>query len=183
MVLFETINTVSIVLFVAGIALLVIEMFIPGFGIFGGLGVIALILSVIFQASTVAEALIMVVLIGAIIALFLLVILRSFRKGRIYKSSIVLKNSAVRSEGYVSNDDYSRLLGMRGKSVTVLRPSGLAEFGGEKVDVVTDGEFLPKGADVEVTAVAGRRIAVREAQGIDKEAGIDIPAGGDNLNM
>ena len=180
--LFETIHTISIVLFAAGILLLTIEMFLPGFGIFGGLGLIALILCIVFQATTVIEALIMVVIIGAIVALFLLVILRSFKKGRIYKSSIVLKNSADRNEGYVSNTEYTRLLGKRGKSVTVLRPSGLAEFDGEKADVVTDGEFLPKGADIEVTEVAGRRIVVRKAQSIDKEAYADISAG-NNLDM
>jgi membrane-bound ClpP family serine protease len=176
--LFETINTITIVLFAAGILLLTIEMFVPGFGIFGGLGIIALILCIVFQATTVTEALIMVVLIGAIIALFLLVILRSFKKGKIYKSSIVLKNSADREEGYVSNADYSRLLGKIGKSVSVLRPAGIAEFDGEKVDVVTDGEFLPKGADVEVTEVAGRRIVVRKAHSIDKESHAGVSSSG-----
>lgn len=179
--LFETIHTITIVLFAAGILLLTIEMFLPGFGIFGGLGLIALVLCIVFQATSITEALIMIVIIGAIIALFLLLILRSFKKGRIYKSSIVLKNSADRNEGYVSNADYSRLLGKRGKSVTVLRPAGIAEFDGEKVDVVTDGEFLPKGADVEVIEAAGRRIVVREVKSIDKEAQADVSGSDQNL--
>lgn len=179
--LFETIHTITIVLFAAGILLLTIEMFLPGFGIFGGLGLIALVLCIVFQATSLTEALIMIVIIGAIIALFLLLILRSFKKGRIYKSSIVLKNSADRNEGYVSNADYSRLLGKRGKSVTVLRPAGIAEFDCEKVDVVTDGEFLPKGADVEVIEAAGRRIVVREVKSIDKEAQAD--ASGSDLDI
>lgn len=55
--LFETINTITIVLFAAGILLLTIEMFVPGFGIFGGLGIIALILCIVFQATTVTELL------------------------------------------------------------------------------------------------------------------------------
>lgn len=181
--LFETINTVSVILFAAGMVLLTIEMFMPGFGIFGGLGLAALVLCIAFQATTVVEALIMVLAFGAIVALFLLVLARSFRKGRIYRSSIVLKNTADKSDGYVSNDDYSHLLGRKGKSVTVLRPSGIAEFGGEKTDVVTEGEFLPKGADVEVTAVAGRRIVVREILVAAKQESINVAPGGDTLNM
>lgn len=180
--LFETINTVSVILFAAGIVLLTIEMFIPGFGIFGALGLAALVLCIAFQVTSVIEALIMVLAIGAIVALMLLVVARSFRKGRIYKSSIVLKNSADRSEGYVSNDDYSRLIGKTGKSLTVLRPAGMAEFEGEKADVVTDGEFLPKGAPVQVTAVAGRRIVVQRMEDIIKEKNIDVSTGGDNFS-
>lgn len=179
MPLFETINTVSVILFAAGVALLLIEMFLPGFGVFGGLGLVALVLCIVFQATSVAEALIMVLAIGAIVALLLLVVARSFRKGRLYKSSIVLKETEDSKEGYISNEDYSRLKGKTGKSVTVLRPSGLAEFGGEKADVVTEGEFLPKGADIEVVEVAGRRIVVRRAQDMNKGTGADVTSGGD----
>ena len=50
--------------------------------------------------------------------------------------------------------------------MTPLRPAGIAEIDGEKVDVVTEGEFLPVGTSVQVIKVNGRRIIVRK---IDSE--------------
>ncbi|MGI5848617.1 MAG: NfeD family protein [Christensenellales bacterium] len=162
--LFETISTVSIVLFSVGMVLLLIELFIPGFGIFGGLGLLALILCIIFQAKTLTEALILVLIIGAIIALLAIIAGRSLRKGILYRSSLVLKAAAEKNEGYVSNDDYSRFIGKKGVSLTPLRPAGIAEIDGEKADVVTDGEYIQSGSKIEVSKVSGRRIIVKKAE-------------------
>lgn len=170
------VSAVSVVLFAAGIILLLIEMFTPGFGIFGGLGLLSLVLCIVFTANSVESALLMILIIGAILVLFALLFARSLKKGFLYKSSIVLKNTSERKEGFVSNADYSRLIGRTGKSLTILRPAGLAVFDGEKVDVVTDGEFIQPGAAVEVYEVAGRRVTVRLAQDVkkDRAAGLDI---------
>lgn len=170
-----TVGIVSIVLFFAGIILLLIEMFIPGFGIFGGLGLLCFVLCVVFTANSFESALLMILIIVAILVLFALIFARSLKKGFLYKSSIVLKHTEEKSDGFVSNADYSRLIGKTGRSATILRPAGIAVFNGEKVDVVTDGEFIQQGISVEVYEVSGRRVIVRRAEHIskDKTAGFD----------
>lgn len=178
-----TVSIVSIALFTVGIILLLIEMFIPGFGIFGGLGLLSLVLCIVFTANSVGSALVMILIIGAILVLFALIFARSLKKGFLYKSSIVLKNAAERNEGFVSNEDYSRLLGKTGKSVTILRPAGIAEFEGEKADVVTDGEFIQKGEAIEVYEVAGRRILVRRAPDIKKHKSIEVSGSNNAVDM
>lgn len=175
------VSLVSIILFAVGMLLLLIEMFLPGFGIFGGLGLLSLVLCIVFSATSVESALLMVVIIAAIIILFALIFARSLKKGFLYKSSIVLKHAEESHEGFVSNEDYSRLLGKTGKSVTVLRPSGIAEFDGERVDVVTDGEFIQRGTEVLVYEAAGRRVTVRRAEDIKSNSNID--AHGSEINM
>lgn len=176
------INIVSVVLFVAGMVFLLIEMFMPGFGVFGGFGILALVLCIVFQAKTITEALIMVLVIGAVVALLWFLVLRSLKKGVLY-NKFVLKDAANKENGYVSNADYSRLIGKSGKSITVLRPAGMAAIEGEKVDVVTDGEFLPQGIDIEVYEVSGRRVLVRKAQDIEKNTGNFTQDSGDTLNI
>lgn len=52
------------------------------------------------------------------------------------------------------------LPGMTGVAHTVLRPSGKAEFGDSIVDVVSQGEFIARGAEVRVVAVEGPRVVV-----------------------
>lgn len=85
------VSWVSIILFVAGMVLLLIEMFMPGFGIFGGLGLLLLALCIVFSATSVESALLMTLIIGAIVILLALIFARSLKKGFLYKSSIVLK--------------------------------------------------------------------------------------------
>ncbi len=163
-VLFESINIAALVLFIAGIVLLAIEMFIPGFGIFGVSGLICLILCIVFQAKSFAEGLILFVIIAAIVTLFLLLLARSFKKGLIYRSGMVLKTEQTREEGFVAGSDMSRFAGKRGLSVTMLRPAGTAAFEGERIDVLTESEFIPAGTPVEVTRTEGMRVFVKKAE-------------------
>ncbi len=164
MELFETINIVSVVLFAVGMVLLLIELFIPGFGIFGGLGLVALVLCIVFQAKSLLEALIMLLAISAIVVALSLIAARSFKRGWLYRSSLVLKDEAQKEDGYVSNDDYSSLVGKTGRSITPLRPAGIAEFGGQKADVVTEGAFIAAHERVTVSRVVGSRIIVRQLE-------------------
>ncbi len=56
-------------------------------------------------------------------------------------------------------------VGEVGVARTILRPAGKAEFGAALVDVVTDGEFVDRGAKVRVTLVEGDRVLVESANG------------------
>ncbi|MEW6490840.1 MAG: NfeD family protein, partial [Thermodesulfobacteriota bacterium] len=54
-----------------------------------------------------------------------------------------------------------RWLGRRGVSLSPLRPAGIAEFDGERVDVVSQGDLIEAGQPVEVVRVEGNRVVVR----------------------
>jgi membrane-bound serine protease (ClpP class) len=55
--------------------------------------------------------------------------------------------------------------------VTELRPSGAAEFDGERVDVTTDGEWLPAGTPVTVVKAEAMRVVVKRAHQLPASAG------------
>ena len=160
--LFETINIVSIILFFVGMALITVELFIPGIGIFGGLGLVALILAIVFQVQTFLQGLILFLILAAVIAALVLIVSRSFRKGRLFRSSLVLKDRAAKEEGYVSNDDNSSLVGKSGVALSILRPAGRANINGVISDVVTGGEFIESGEKVIVVEAVGRRVLVKK---------------------
>lgn len=163
--MFATIETVSVVLFAVGMVLLLIELFVPGFGIFGGLGLVALALCIIFQAKSVAEGLLLLLIIGGLVIVMALIAARSLKRGWLYRSPLVLKDAEEKESGYVAKDDYSRFSGREGLSLTPLRPSGSAEIGGEKADVITEGEFIPKGSRIRVHSTSGGRITVKQLEG------------------
>jgi membrane-bound serine protease (ClpP class) len=62
---------------------------------------------------------------------------------------------------YVASEDHRALLGAVGEAASFLRPAGVATFGNRRVDVLTEGEFVPAGTPVRVTRVEGARIFVR----------------------
>jgi membrane-bound ClpP family serine protease len=126
---------------------------------------VALVLCIVFQAKSVAEGLLLFLIIGVIVMLLALIAARSLKRGWLYRSSLVLKDAEDKEAGYVARDDYSRFTGKNGVSLTPLRPAGTAEIEGEKADVVTEGEFIPKGARIQVLKAAGGRIVVKQVEG------------------
>jgi membrane-bound serine protease (ClpP class) len=105
--------------------------------------------------------------ISILIALFLSVLLfiimvKFFNKKITLFNRMVLFDSARTEDGYVSNDNRADLLGVVGITLTILRPSGTAVFNDERVDVVSEGDFIPKKTKVKVVKVEGARIVVRE---------------------
>lgn len=151
----------QIIIFAVGLILLIIEIFTPGFGIAGGTGLVLLVAGIILTASTPLEALIMIVILLVILGVVLTVVLHSAAKGKLSKT-LVLKDSLNKEAGYIGTEDLEYFIGREGVTLTVLRPAGTAEFDGIKLDVVSDGEYVPKNSKVKIIQVTGRRIVVRK---------------------
>ena len=144
-----------------GTALMIVEMFTPGFGVAGVLGILCFVLAIVFRADSLAAALWMIILVAMLVGVLLLIFLRSATKGKISRSAIVLQEQLKSEEGYLSSDDLQFFVGKDGVALTVLRPSGMADFDGVKLDVVSDGEYLECGQKVRVVRVEGRRMVVQ----------------------
>lgn len=151
----------DIALFVIGIALMVVEIFVPGFGIFGIAGVIALISGVVLAAYNTEQALFSLG-IAVIIAAVVVAIVVKFFKHRGVWNRFVLKDEMKSEEGYYSAPTRSTLVGKIGNTLTPLRPAGTILIDGERVDVVTQGEFILAGKPVVVLSTDGSRVVVKE---------------------
>ena len=78
---------------------------------------------------------------------------------------LVLEETLTAKEGFESTPASDRRwVGRRGTAVSPLRPSGIAAFDGERVDVVSEGMFIEAGAALDVIHVDGNRIVVRQAR-------------------
>jgi len=153
-------NFVWLILLIIGFALVVVEMYVPGFGFPGITGTICLIAGVALYARTdIVAWLVMTVIIVSLLCVALSISIRSAAKGRLAKSKLVL-NEVSTSE--VGENDLSYYVGKTGCATTVLRPAGLGEFEGVKLNILSDGEYIPEGAQITVTRVEGNRIFVRK---------------------
>jgi membrane-bound serine protease (ClpP class) len=80
---------------------------------------------------------------------------------RLGKSRLALNTCLTREQGVVSQSkELDAFLGKTGIAISALRPSGTAEIDELRVDVVTRGEFIEKGASIEVIAVTGNQVIV-----------------------
>ncbi len=162
----------EVALFVVGVGLLLAEIFvIPGFGIAGVTGLIAVVFALgvslignigfdFPSGPQVSSA------VTTLAATFVLFIILLFSLGRYLPRSerfnqLVLQPALSSDIGYTSADSHFEFMGKNGLSTTPLRPSGSAEISGKRVDVVTDGEFIDSGTPVEVVNVQGARVQVR----------------------
>ncbi len=158
----------EIILFVFGVVMLLIEVFvIPGFGIVGTIGIISIVASLYlslvgrFMPSTdlVSGAKVLAI---AFISSFviILVALRFLPKFTPFQR-LVLNTTEDVNEGFRSAPgEYTSLLGKEGIALSMLRPAGTANIDGEKVSVVTEGDFIEQNSRIRVTKVEGYRIVV-----------------------
>lgn len=160
----------DLILVLAGIVLILVEVFvIPGFGIFGILGGLALVGGLVLaqvgayptgadfaQAGTVLT--VSTILVGVAAWLILRSIPGSWRLKR---SGVLLPESTDREEGYTSADVRSDLEGAVGVAITSLRPAGVGLFSDERMDVVSESEWIEEGTKIRIISAEGYRHIVR----------------------
>jgi len=152
-----------------GVVLIAIEVFvIPGTTVVGIVGIVALAaglgMALVGAGATVSAfvsalgRVAISILLAMAGALALLRVLPRLPFGR----RLVLATGLPADLGYASAPDSDRhWLGRTGTAVSPLRPAGIAEIDGARVDVVSDGGFIDRGTAIEVTRVDGNRIVVR----------------------
>jgi membrane-bound serine protease (ClpP class) len=165
----------EVLLVAIGLVLLTVEVFVtPGFGIAGALGLMALIaglgLSLVGAGATWQVVLRAV---GQVVVSLLLAIAASLAMLRFlprlpFGRRLILETELGTGEGFASAAAVDLMwLGKRGTAASTLRPAGIATLEGERVDVVSDGEFIEVGEPITVVKVDSNRIVVRQLRGKD----------------
>ncbi len=161
----------DILIFSLGIALLAIEIFVtPGFGLMGISGLILIFLALInamiehmpgewtpasYSAETLAKPLMNVTLAFAGSVVLVLIAGKFLPQTKMFRGIAL---DAVLPDIEEETD----LIGLEGVSHSDLRPSGTAYFEGRKIDVVTQGDFIPRQTEVRIIEVHGNRIVVED---------------------
>jgi len=158
----------ELVLIVAGLTGLIVEAFvIPGFGIAGvaGLGALGVgfFLSLIGSHPTTADLWGALGGTGVALVIFIAVAVAFLRHlPQSKRLAGVLHRDTQRADaGFVSAAARTDLIGKTGTAMSELRPAGVAEIGGERVDVTTEGEFVHAGTAVTVVRAEAMRLVVR----------------------
>jgi membrane-bound serine protease (ClpP class) len=149
-----------IILQLVGVVVVIAEIILPSGGILSivALGVFGYSLFVVF--SEISKAVGFAFVAADLVLIPVLVILGLKLLAR---SPVTLRKTLSRERGVSSQpSDLDSYINMQGTAVTDLRPAGKAIINGKRVDVVTRGDYLEKGAAIIVNAVTGNQIIVRK---------------------
>lgn len=168
----------AVLLFILGIALIAIEIFIlPGFGITGLSGILLVIggigLATVDKIPSTSEEWITLAarimqygltMVGSTVAAM---IFARYLPKIPYANRLMLVPPADAPGGMEpvflpGAEQAASLLGKTGYSTSMLRPAGSARFDDVIVDVVTEGDFIETGTPIQVIEVEGTRIVVKK---------------------
>ncbi|MCH7973968.1 MAG: hypothetical protein IH949_08790 [Bacteroidetes bacterium] len=93
----------------------------------------------------------------------LIFILSKFLPKTIIFNRLVLSEAEKTNKGFVSADKISKIIGRKGVALTMLRPAGIAEIEGKRIDVVTEGGYIGKGEKIIVISSEGIKVVVAKA--------------------
>jgi len=180
-----TAGWLEILLFATGITCLVLELFVlPGLGAFGIGGGLLIIASIVlasqtfvipsnaYQWSQLPKSLFMLTAAGGGALAAMLVARRLMTDAPVFRRVALESPNEQQREQLRYQESlvhWDHLLGQRGVAITQLTPSGKARFGEARVDVISDSDVVPRGADVLVVEVRGNEVLVRAID--DAQAG------------
>ncbi|WP_010287984.1 NfeD family protein [Kurthia massiliensis] len=155
-----TLTFFAIVALLIGMTFLLIELSVPG-GIIGTIGFALIVISLMMMTPNEPYMLysILTALVVAVVGMVMM--MKFFGKKLNIFNKMVLSDKTDTESGYVSNVNRLELIGETAVTATPLRPSGTAMYGSERLDVVTEGGFIPANTEVTIIAVEGARIVVR----------------------
>lgn len=168
-----SVGILPILLVLAGVALLITEMFVPGFGIPGISGLILSVAGIAMWARNWEEAAIIIAAIILVLIVAFLLVMRSAQQGRLSRSKFILTDSMRFGAGYSNGFEQEKLVGKTGVAVSELRPAGIGLFDTRRIDVVSDGEYIGRGSRITIERLEGRRVIVRLAEPNIDEGGIE----------
>ncbi|MEE4364799.1 MAG: NfeD family protein [Desulfotignum sp.] len=151
-----------VLLQVLGLAVIVVEIFVPSLGLLSVMAAGILFYSLYLVFTTISFTMGMVFL-GVDVLLVPVVLVLGFKA--LGASSLSLHKELSSREGVFSQaPDLVSWKGKKGEAITDLRPSGTVMIEGKRLDAVTDGEYVDAGTPVVVTLVSGNRIVVEKIE-------------------
>ncbi len=151
-----------IICVLAGVILLIVEIFMPGFGIPGISGIVLLLVGIVmtwieFGAKV---GLGMTVAVLALVGIMISISIKSVSSGKLNDSPLVLKNETADEK---NDEEMNLLVGKTGETRTALRPVGTAEFDCGRLNVNSEDGYVEAGVRVRIVRVEGTTIFVTRA--------------------
>ena len=162
--LFTQMHWVVAVLIIAGFVFCLVEAAVPGFGLFGILGLTAEIAGVIthaFISGSVAQVFCLLILVSFAIVILFLLFIRSAKCGLLAKSALVENKSSIPNDyKEKAENELKPLIGMEGLTLTECHPVGKIRIGQNTYEAQSKSSIIQKGEVIKVVAIEDARIMI-----------------------
>ncbi|HYV39074.1 MAG TPA: hypothetical protein VE988_25535 [Gemmataceae bacterium] len=156
--------TIAYALIAVGLVLMAAELFVPTHGVLLALGVGAGIIGVAMTFSYGLSTGVMTLLVLLVVVpIFGGLLMRLWPKTPMGKHLFLPEPDDDAVANMPVNLELEQLLGRYGKSLSSLRPCGLVEFDGRRIDTMTNGEMIEPNQWVRCVDIKGGHVIVRQA--------------------
>jgi len=163
--LFSGYGLIAMIVLIFGLVLCMVELIVPGFGVFGVLGALFTIGGVVARiiiGATLLQILAMIILIVAVVVISILLVVILAKIGLLGKVSIIQDKTVVPTDYEKPTKEQRKLIGKVGFAETVFKTSGKLVLNGKTYDAMSEGEYIEEGSKIKVVAIKNNKIIVKK---------------------
>ena len=163
--IFTQMQWVPALLLIVGLVMVIIELFVPGFGFFGITGILSLIAGVIVricQGLNLTQSLTLVLIVLGFLTLSVMFMVYSAQYGVLGKSGLFERRTSISKDYNKVDRQIRKLVGKNGKTITKLDLGGKAKIRGKIYDVMSISSYIEPNANIKVEEIKDNTIMVRK---------------------
>lgn len=163
--IFTEMNWLPALLLIVGAVMMIVEMFVSGFGFFGIGGIISLIAGVVVricQGLNINQSLMLVLIVFAFFIVVVMLMVWGAQYGILGKTGLFERRTTLSTDFNRADKKLRRLVGKNGKTVSKLDLGGQAKIRGKIYDVVSISSYIEPNTNIKVVEIKDNTIMVRK---------------------
>ena len=163
--IFTEMQWVPALFLIVGAVLMIVEMFVPGFGFFGITGILSLLAGIIVricQGLNLTQSLSLILIVLGFFVFVVAFMIYGAQYGILGKTGLFERRSTLSDDYNKADRQIRKLVGKSGKAISNLDLAGQAKIRGKIYDVVSISSYIEKGANVKVVEIKDNTIMVRK---------------------
>ena len=163
--IFTQMHWVPALLLIVGLVMMIVEIFVPGFGFFGITGSLSLVAGVITRICfglNINQSLLMVLIVLGFFVVVSMVMIYGAQFGILGKTGLFERRTTLDKDYNKADREKRKLVGKNGKTISKLDLGGQAKIRGKIYDVVSISSYIEPNTNIKVVEIKDNTIMVRK---------------------
>ncbi len=163
--IFTEMHWVPALLLIVGIVMMIVEIFVSGFGFFGISGIVSLVVGVIVRICfglNLSQSLVLILIVIGFLSLVVMLMIWGAQYGILGKTGLFERRSTLSKDYNEVDRKLKKLVGKSGKTISDLNLGGQAKIRGKIYDVMSISSYIEKGSNIKVIEIKDNTIMVRK---------------------
>lgn len=163
--IFTQMHWVPAMLLIVGATLMIVELFVPGFGFWGVSGSVSIIAGIIVRICmglNLVQSITLILLVLGFFIVIIAVMIYGAQYGILGKTGLFERRSTLAKDYNKTSKELRKLVGRSGKAISNLDLAGQAKIRGKIYDVVSISSYIEKSSNIKVVEIKDNSIMVRK---------------------